>query len=197
MTGFTSLVLTQMLMQVVTWFFGFFSALFVARFILQWVRAPFRNPIGQFIVTLTNWAVLPARRVVPGLFGNDLASLVVAWLTETIAIVIVTQLGNAPVVLGDAFVPLAFAAGAIETVRTVGYVILGATIGVVVLSWINPHAPMAPLLNAVAQPFLRPFQRRIPSIAGLDLSPLLLLLLLQMGLGLLAYFKYMLLGVTI
>ncbi|HEY4752899.1 MAG TPA: YggT family protein, partial [Candidatus Limnocylindrales bacterium] len=80
---------------------------------------------------------------------------------------------------------------------TMVYVILGATLGLVVLSWVNPYAPLAPVFNAVAQPFLRPFQRLVPPIAGIDLSPLFLLLALQLALGALAYLKYAALGVAL
>ena len=62
--------------------FGFFVYLLLLRFYMQWLRAPFRNPIGEFVAALTNWMVLPARRVIPGLFGLDLASLALGWLAE-------------------------------------------------------------------------------------------------------------------
>ena len=55
---------------------------FLARAYAQWVRAPFRNPIGQFVLAATNWAILPLRRVIPGLFGIDLASIFAAWLVQ-------------------------------------------------------------------------------------------------------------------
>ena len=193
--GFTTNVLTLMLAQIVGLVASFFSALFVIRFLLQWARAPFRNPIGRFVMTLTDWGVMPLRRVVPGWRGNDLASLVMAWFIETVAVIVALLLIGAPLIDGGNLVPLGFVAGFIEMLRTLGYVILGATLAVVVLSWINPYAPMAPVFQAVSQPFLRPFQRMIPPIGGIDLSPVFLLLVLQVVLGALAYAKSGILGV--
>ncbi len=186
-------IFTQLLIQLADLAAGFFAALFVLRFILQWTGAPFRNPIGRFVITLTDWGVLPLRRIVPGLRGLDLASLVMAWLVETASLVLVLAIVGALAGGGD-LIALAFVAGFIETLRMVVYVIIGATLGLVVLSWVNPYAPLAPVFNAVAQPFLRPFQRLVPPIAGIDLSPLFLLLVLQLMLGLLASLKMATLG---
>ena len=63
---------------------GFFVYLLLARFLFQWLRVPFRNVLGEFIIAGTNWMVLPARRVIPGLFGLDMASLVCAWLIQVL-----------------------------------------------------------------------------------------------------------------
>jgi len=188
--------LAQFLVQLVGLVANFFSTLFVLRFILQWARAPFRNPIGRFVVTLTDWGVAPLRRIVPGYRGLDLSSLVVAWLIETASLVALLAILGATLLEGD-LIPLAFAAGFVEMLRMMVYVILGAVLGLVVLSWVNPYAPMAPVFQAVAQPFLQPFQRIIPPIGGIDLSPLFLLLVLQLILGLLASLKSGILGFAI
>jgi len=193
--GFTTNVLTLMLVQILGFAASFFSGLFVIRFLLQWARAPFRNPIGRFVMTLTDWGVLRLRRVVPGWRGNDLSSLVMAWLIETVVVIVALLLIDTPAGLGGNLLPLAFIAGFVEMLRMICYVILAAAIGVVVLSWVNPHAPMAPVLQSVAEPFLRPFQRVIPPIAGIDLSPLFLLLVLQVVLGALAFAKSGILGI--
>jgi YggT family protein len=193
----TSLVLTQMLAQVVSFAVSFFAGLFVLRYLMQWVRAPFRNPIGRFVMTLTDWGVLPLRRVVPGWRGNDLSSLVMAWLIESVGLILMLMLIGGIAAADASLVPLCLAAGFIEMLRLVAYVILGATIGVVVLSWVNPHAPLAPLFDALSAPFLQPFQRMVPLIGGIDLSPLFLLLVLQILLGVLASFKMALLGMPL
>lgn len=185
--------LVQFLLQIVGLAANFFSSLFVLRFILQWARAPFRNPIGRFVMTLTDWGVVPLRRVVPGYRGLDLSSLVMAWLIETASILLMLAIIGAPLLEGD-LAPLAFVAGFVEMLRMIVYVILGATLGLVVLSWVNPYAPMAPVFEAVARPFMQPFQRLVPPIGGIDLSPLFLLLILQLVLGLLAALKSGILG---
>ncbi len=68
--------------------FGFFVYALLLRFYMQWLRAPFRNPVGQFVTALTDWAVRPARRLIPGLFGVDLASILIAWFIEALLLVL-------------------------------------------------------------------------------------------------------------
>ncbi len=157
---------------------------FLARFALQWARASFRNPLGHFLVALTDWAVRPARRLIPGLLGLDLASLLLAWLTQCVYLGLAAGLSGAaasPAAAG--FVALA---AALALVRLGIYLAMGVVIVAALLSWVNPYAPMAPLFNALSRPLLRPFQRLIPPIGGVDLSPLALLLVLQVLLMLLA-----------
>ena len=76
--------------------------------------------------------------------------------------------------------------GLIELLRMMVYLVFAVVLGSAVLSWVSPHAPLAPLLHSIAAPFLRPFRRVIPSIANVDLSPLVLLLVLQIVLMVLA-----------
>src|SRR2546425_12034155 len=68
--------------------FGFFVYALLLRFYMQWLRAPFRNPVGQFVTALTDWAVRPVRRLIPGLFGVDLASILIAWFIEALLLVL-------------------------------------------------------------------------------------------------------------
>src|SRR5712691_6438228 len=68
--------------------FGFFVYALLLRFYMQWLRAPFRNPVGQFITALTDWIVRPARRVIPGLMGLNLSSILIAWFAEALMLVL-------------------------------------------------------------------------------------------------------------
>src|SRR5512142_2385276 len=122
----------QLLMQLVDIAAGFFAGLFMLRFILQWTRAPFRNPIGRFVVTLTDWGTLPLRRIIPGFRGLDFASLVAAWLVEFAGMLIVLTIFGA-YATGNLVVP-ALLAAFVETLRTGAYLIIGVTLGVVILS---------------------------------------------------------------
>ena len=72
--------------------FGLFVVALLLRFYLQWVRAPFRNPLSMFLQALTDFMVRPARRVVPGLWGLDLATLALAWLVQLVEILLVLQI---------------------------------------------------------------------------------------------------------
>ncbi|HXZ92937.1 MAG TPA: YggT family protein, partial [Burkholderiales bacterium] len=73
---------------------AFFVYLLLARFHFQWLRVPFRNQIGEFVVVTTNWIVQPARRLIPPLAGLDLASVVAAWLLQLIALVLLAALSR-------------------------------------------------------------------------------------------------------
>jgi YggT family protein len=170
---------------------GLFTLMFLLRFYLQWARAPQRNPISDFVNALTNFAVRPARRVIPGLWGLDLASLALAWLVQFLDLFLILQLrgyefGAAP---GQAILAMLLLA-AVMLMRLGLYVVIVVLIAQAVLSWVNPYSPVAPLLNALARPFLRPFQRLIPPVANVDLSPLFVIIACQLLLMLpLAYLE--------
>lgn len=160
--------------------FGFITLLLLARFFMQWQRVSFRNPIGQFVVATTDWIVRPLRRAIPGLFGLDLASLLPAWAFQTAHVFIELSLRGATLDGGPGGVLLGlWGIGLVELARMAIYLIFAVVLVSAVLSWVSPHAPAAPLFHALAEPFLRPFRRVVPMIANIDLSPLVLLLLLQ------------------
>lgn len=160
---------------------------FLARFALQWARAPFRNPLGQFIIAITDWAVRPLRKLVPGLFGLDLASLLLAWLVQCVYVSLVIGVTGMFATASTTAFGVALLAALVETLRLGVYLAMGIVIVGALLSWINPYAPMAPVVNLLARPLLRPAQRLIPPIGGVDLSPLLVLLALQVLLVVLGY----------
>jgi YggT family protein len=166
---------------------------FLARFAMQWLRVPFRNPLGRFVLALTDWAVLPARKLVPGLFGLDLASLILAWLVQTLFMSVVIGASGIHDGATAAGFGSAVLSGLIETLRLCVYLAMGVVIISAILSWVNPHSPVAPLFNQLSEPLLRPFRRLIPLIGGVDLSPLAVLLLLQTALLLLGQLRVMVL----
>lgn len=159
---------------------GFLTLMLLARFYMQWQRISFRNQIGHFVVTTTDWIVRPLRRFVPGVFGLDMASLLPAWVVQVLLVAIELSLRGAVFSgnVGSVLLGL-WGVGLIELMRMMIYLVFAVVLGSAVLSWVSPHAPLAPLLHALADPFLRPFRRVVPSIANVDLSPLVLLLVLQ------------------
>ena len=174
-------MLAQTLIFLITTLGDLFVFALLLRFILQFLRVPARNQLSEFVAALTDFIVRPARRVIPGLWGLDLATLVLAWLTAAVQLWLVLQLkgyelGSA---VGVAFVALA-ALAAIHIVRLTLYVVMFAIVLQAVLSWINPYSPLAPLLAAVTRPILRPFQKLVPMIANIDLSPLFALIVCQL-----------------
>jgi YggT family protein len=158
-----------------------FTGALLLRFFMQWARAAQRNPISDFLNALTNWALRPARRIVPGLWGLDVAALVLAWLVQFLEIFLVLEIrgyafgANA----GEAIAAMALLA-LVALVRMSLYILMGVLIVQAVISWINPYSPMAPMLNTLSRPFLRPFQRMIPPVANVDLSPLFVIIVLQL-----------------
>lgn len=179
-------MLAQLLYQIADLLFGFFSMALLARFAMQWARAPFRNPLGEFIVAVTDWAVKPARRLIPSAFGFDLPSLFLAWLTQAMFQGLVFGLSGMAGAATPGVIGLVALLAIVAVVRLGIYLVMGAVIITALLSWINPHAPLAPVFDAIARPFLRPLQRLIPLVGGVDLSPLVLLLLLQILLSVLS-----------
>jgi YggT family protein len=172
-------MLLQIYMLLVGTLADLLAMAFLARFAMQWARAPFRNPVGRFVMAATDWAVVPLRRIVPGLFNLDLASLLVAWAVQSLHIVGLLALAGAMTASPAGSLGIAALAGLAETLRLIVYLAMGVIIVSALLSWINPYAPLAPLFNQLAQPMLRPVQRRLPTLGGVDLSPLVVLLALQ------------------
>jgi len=179
--------IAQLLVDVVA---SFFVYLLLARFHFQWLHVPFRNPIGAFIVALTDWIVRPARRVVPGLAGLDLATLVAAWLLQLLALWALFSLKSADAAAAaTGALPLLAVLALFDLVRYSFYILIFALLVQVVLSWLNPHSPVAPIFNAMTRPFLAPIRRFVPPIANVDLSPLVLLVALQVALIALAHLR--------
>lgn len=180
-------MLTQLLFQILDWIFGFITMALLARVLMQWVRAPFRNPLGQFVMAVTDWAVIPARRLVPSALGLDLASIVLAVLAQAMfqGLLLGISVGSPAALAPTGFVAVILLA-LVAVLRIGLYLLMGVVIISALLSWINPFAPLAPLFNIITRPFLAPLQRIIPPIGGVDLSPMALLLILQVLLTVLA-----------
>ena len=161
--------------------FGLLTLALLLRFYLQWVRAPYRNPLADFVNALTDFMVRPARRVVPGMWGLDLPTLLLAWLMQLLELLVVLQVRGYRfgAEVGLAIIGVA-ALAVLAVVKMLIYIVLAATLLQALLSWVNPGSPVAPLLDAMTRPFLRLFRRRIPPVGNVDLSPLLLLVVCQL-----------------
>lgn len=162
-------------------FLGLFALALSLRFFMQAVRAPARNPVSNFIAALTNFAVLPARRVIPGLWGLDLSSLVLAWVVELVLVIAVLSIRGYEFsgAVGAAAIGLALLAG-VNLLRLFIYIVMVTTFLQAILSWVGPYSPAMPILHSMTRPFLRIFQRRVPLIGGVDLSPLFVLVVCQL-----------------
>lgn len=161
---------------------GFFSLLLLARFFMQLNRVSFRNQIGTFVVQLTDWAVKPLRRIIPGIMGLDLASLLPAWVLQCLLILILFALSGVASLngVGGELVLLVLWRGLVATLRLSIYLFIGVLFLQAILSWVNPHSPLAGPVAQMSRPLLAPIQRFLPLIGNIDLSPLVAIVLLQM-----------------
>ena len=162
------------------------------RFILQLVRANFYNPLCQFTVKATQPLLKPLRRVIPSLFGLDMSSLVLAILVQMVIFAIVLTLSYM------SFNILGLLAWAIIGVTALFLkVFFFALIISVILSWVAPgsHNPGAELVAQITEPVLALFRRIIPSLGGLDISPIFAFIVIQLLqswlIPRLAYFAFM------
>jgi YggT family protein len=149
------------------------------RFIMQCLRAPFRNPLGQAVAALTDWAVKPLRKVLPGFGGLDWASLLFAWFTQALWLVSLAALGGAA--LSGPLAAALAALAVIELLKAALWILIVAVFLQAVLSWVAPDGPLAGVLNALTFRFLAPIRRIVPPLGGaLDLSPLIVIVLAQL-----------------
>ncbi len=173
-------MITQAIAFVVDVLLTLFILAALVRFWMQALRAPSGNPIAQFTMALTDFAVKPLRRVVPGLMKLDWASLIVAWVAAFILqVVLVLLLGANPLEHPEALSVILFMAF-VKLIRLSIYVFIGAMILQAILSWVNPYHPVAPFFNALTAPFLRPLRKVVPTIGGVDITPILVLIVFQL-----------------
>jgi len=149
-----------------------YAALLLARFHLQWLRAPLHNPLGEFITLLTNPLVLPAQRVIPSFRLLDAAALFLAFLVELAYLAASLWLHDVPL---DILLLSGWAV--LRLLKISIYILMAALFVEAFLSWTNPHAPFAPVLKSITLPFLRPLRRFVPQAGSLDFSFLIMFFL--------------------
>ena len=172
-------MLNQAIAFVIETIFNIFILTALVRFWMQALRAPARNPLAQFTMALTDFAVKPMRRLLPGFFKLDVASLAVAWIAEVVLLAILSLLQGVEIVNGAALSVILFLA-LVKLVRLTVYIIMGAVLLQALLSWVNPYHPVAPFFEALTRPFLKPFQKAVPPIGGVDITPVLVLIACQL-----------------
>jgi YggT family protein len=162
--------------------FGIITYAFLLRFLMQWLRAPFRNPLGQAIVALTDWAAKPLRRVVPGFRGLDGSTLLLAWLAQFLWLVALALVVGPGIFSGGLLAMFALLA-CVELVKAMLWLLIIVVFAQAILSWTAPDGPFAGVLNALTFRFLAPIRRLVPPLGGtLDLSPLIVIVLAQLAL---------------
>lgn len=165
---------------------GLFTLAFLLRFYFQLTKVSFQNQAAQAIVTLTNFAVKPMRRLMMtlrnlGIPKLDVSTLLLAYISQLILTVCSLWLKGFPLLIAGSSIWLT-----ILTVTLLGIISMSITIFLyavliqAVLSWINPHTPIAPILDKLTNPILNFLRKFIPMAGNIDLSPLAFIITAQL-----------------
>lgn len=156
-----------------------FGAALLLRAWSQAVRLPPGNPMSRALFQITNWLILPLRRIIPGTGGIDWASIVGAWLAALVYLgLVVLLVGLSPLTL----FPVGLFTALLVVLKWAVNLVMWMTLLLALLSWINPNSPVMGLLQLLLAPMLNPLRKIIPTIGGFDLSPLVLFVIAQIGL---------------
>ena len=155
--------------------FDTFFMVLVLRVWLQLVRADFYNPLCQFIVKITNPIVVPVRKIIPGLGGIDLATVLIAYLVATVKFIIIPLINGGPI-----DIPMSMIIGGLFFIKQIGVLLFMAMLIMAIMSWVvQGYNPTMAILQQLTEPFLKPVRRIIPAIGGLDLSLIVVFLALN------------------
>lgn len=156
--------------------FSLYILAVMLRFLLQWVRADFRNPVAQALVKITNPPLKPLRRFIPGVGGIDIASIILMLIVQVIALALIAMVVGVQYNLVDLLLT-----ALAELLSLLINVFLFSILIQVIISWVNPGAynPVLAMVYSLNEPLLRPARRYIPPIGELDLSPLVVAVALQ------------------
>jgi len=160
--------------------FGILTMLFLIRFLMQAMKASFNNPIGQMIIALTDFAVKPTRKLVPSWKKLDLSTLLLAFIVQCVLQFTLLWLNPIPLMANPALLAAISGNAFLGVIRSILDIFFYAILLQAILSWVNPNTPIAPTLRQMTRPILAPIQKVIPAFNGIDLSPLIAILLLQM-----------------
>jgi YggT family protein len=161
--------------------FGLFTYALLLRFVMQVLRAPFRNPVGQAVIAFTDWIVKPFRRVLPGFRGVDWASLVATYLMQVLWLTATFLVFGKGFAFDGSGIAYLLIASLIALLKASLWLLIIVVFAQAILSWVAPDGPAAGLLNALTFPFLRPIRRVLPPLGGtLDLSPLVVIVIAQL-----------------
>ncbi len=169
--------LNEIVGYLVQTFLSLYLIAMLLRFILQVVRADFYNPICQFLVKVTNPVLVPLRRIIPGVGGIDVSSLLLALVLQALGIQAILALnglgfpGIVPIILWSI----------LGVVGLLVNIYFFALLAMIILSWVAPASqnPAIHLLFQITEPVMAPFRKLLPSAGGLDFSPILVFILIN------------------
>lgn len=164
--------------------FDFYLFILILRFILQYLRVDYYNPLVQFMVKLTDPIILPVRRYIPGYWGLDMASVAIILILSLLKIAIIGSmtLGHFPGFFGWFIWMLG------DVSLLILKLLFYALLLNILISWIAPrqHTPLSFIVYRLTEPLLQPFRRFIPPIAGFDITPIPVMIVLQLIIMLIA-----------
>lgn len=163
---------------------GLLGGACLLRLYMQYQRVPFGNPVGRFVFALTNWLILPLRRILPAMGRVDTASLVAVYLVE-LAQFSILWLMTGRITAWEVLPVLAL----FGVLRLVISALTGLVIVYAILSWVRADSPIVDVIDRLCAPLLRPWRKLIPLVGGIDLSPLAFLVALQVAAIVLAYLQ--------
>ncbi len=173
----------ELLIQLI---FGLYILAVMLRFLFQWVRADFYNPLSQALVKITNPPLVILRRVIPGFWGVDVAAVVLMWILQALEIFLAGEPSQRipGLIHGQTLNLVGLPVAALASLISLGiWIIIIAILIRIIISWINPmggHNPMGSLLFSLTEPLMSRARRIIPPISGLDLSPIAVLVALEL-----------------
>lgn len=155
--------------------FSLYMLLVLLRLMLQLVRADFYNPLCQFIVKATNPPLKPLRRLIPGVAGVDMSSVLLLFALQMLKLFLMALAAGVHLSLAGLAV---MSVGELIALLLNFYMI--AVLLQVILSWVGPggYNPLTAILYALNEPVMRPARRLLPPISGIDLSPILVFLVI-------------------
>ena len=163
--------------------FTLFGAVLLLRVWLQMARMPPFNTVSQTVFKVTDWIVIPLRRVLGSRGGIDWACVFAAWVCAVVFLfATVAVSGISPLEL----FPQALWIAVVMVLKWAVNLVMWITLLMVIMSWVNPSAPAMPVLIALTDPLLAPIRRVMPSLGGLDLAPIVLFILTQVALMVIA-----------
>lgn len=165
---------------------GLLGSGLLLRSYLSWLRVPRSNPMSVFCVALTDWLVMPLRRVLPMRGRFDAASVVAALLVAVVFVLLVEWVDFDGIANWTLFLPSVL----LVLIRWVLYLLLFLLVLNSLLSLVNPHAPLAPVFDMLTRPVLAPVRRMLPPVGGFDLSPMAVVLLILVGLTVLDQLRF-------
>ncbi|WP_111642094.1 YggT family protein [Marinimicrobium alkaliphilum] len=169
--------LKEIFVYIITTLGSLYLLLVLLRFLFQAVRADFYNPISQFIAKATNPPLMPLRRAIPGVYGFDLAALVLALLIQWLIIQLVLMVNG----FGFAYALHAILWSAVGILSLILSIYFWGLLITIIASWVAPFSnnPALLLVRQVIEPAMRPIRKVIPALGGIDITPIFAFMILH------------------